>query len=94
MTRAVHEGLAAARGVSERAAFWTRHAGVPLNERQSKVLRRLLVDFEGNLTAMKWAKLAKCSPDTALRDLKDLIAKGILRKSDKGGRSTTYELRD
>ena len=94
VTRAVHGGLAAARGVSERAAFWTRHAGVPLNERQSKVLRRLLVDFEGNLTAMKWAKLAKCSPDTALRDLNDLIAKGILRKSDKGGRSTTYELRD
>jgi Fic family protein len=90
--RALERGSVSARGVADRAGFWSRHAGVPMNERQSKVLRRFLLDFEGNLTAMKWAKLAKCSPDTALRDLNDLIAKGVLRKSVKGGRSTSYEL--
>jgi Fic family protein len=92
VSRAVTRGLASAKGVSARAGFWARHAGIPLNERQTKVLRRFLLGFEGDLTATKWAKLAKCSPDTALRDLHDLIGKGILRKSASGGRSTKYEL--
>ena len=73
---------------------WALVATVPMNERQLKVLGRLLDGFEGKRTSSQWAAVAKCSPDTALRDLNDLIAKGILRKSDKGGRSTTYELRD
>lgn len=54
----------------------------------------LLDGFEGKLTTGKWAAIAKCSPDTALRDLDDLVARGVLRKSDSGGRSTNYELND
>ena len=64
----------------------------PLNERQIKILNRMLDGFEGKLTSSKWAALAKCSPDTALRDLNDLIARGVLRKSAAGGRSTSYEI--
>ena len=55
---------------------------------------RLLDGFEGKLTSSKWAAIAKCSPDTALRDINDLLARGVLRKSDAGGRSTSYELND
>lgn len=94
VSRAVGRGLESARGVASRADFWTRHAAVPFNARQTRVLRRFLLDLEGNLTAAKWARLAKCSPDTALRDLNDLIAKRVLRKSASGGRSTSYELAD
>jgi Fic family protein len=65
---------------------------MPLNERQAKLLNRLLDGFEGKLTSSKWASIAKCSPDTALRDISELIALGILRKSTAGGRSTSYEL--
>jgi Fic family protein len=59
-----------------------------------KLLNRLLDGFEGKLTSSKWAAIAKCSPDTALRDISDLLARGILRKSDAGGRSTSYVLND
>jgi Fic family protein len=77
--------------------FWQRLSLVSaaqLNERQVKLVNRLLDGFEGNLTSSKWARLAKCSSDTALRDITDLLARGILRKSDAGGRSTSYELND
>lgn len=74
--------------------FWRRWATTPLNERQVKLLSRLLDGFEGKLTSSKWAAIAKCSPDTALRDITDLLARGVLRKSDAGGRSTSYELND
>jgi Fic family protein len=74
------------------AHFWTAVAGIPLNTRQRNILQRLLGDFEGNLTTTKWAKLTKSSPDTALRDIDDLIARNILRKNDSGGRSTSYSL--
>lgn len=90
--RALQRGLTAAGDVSQRSAFWTRHAGVAFNARQVRVLRRVLIGFEGNLTAAKWAKLSKCSSDTALRDLNDLIEKGVLRRSESGGRSTSYEI--
>lgn len=53
-----------------------------------------LAGFEGKLTSSKWAAIAKCSPDTALRDVNALLARGVLRKSDAGGRSTSYELND
>ena len=56
------------------------------------MLERLKGGFEGKLTASKWAKLCKVSPDTALRDINDLINKGVLAKSDAGGRSTSYVL--
>ncbi len=62
------------------------------NDRQRLMLNKLLDGFEGKLTSSKWAKIAKCSQDTATRDIQDLIAKGILAKDDAGGRSTNYLL--
>ena len=75
-----------------KARFWERHAGVTLQDRQRLVLNRLLGGFEGKLTSSKYAKLAKCSQDTASRDIDDLIAHGILTKDQAGGRSTSYSL--
>ncbi|MFZ4561236.1 MAG: Fic family protein [Saprospiraceae bacterium] len=73
--------------------FWLLHAQVALNDRQRKILNMLLEDFEGVLNTTKWAKIGKCSPDTALRDIQDLIGKGILVQSAQGGRSTKYVLK-
>ncbi|MOA37758.1 hypothetical protein D3C78_1593800 [compost metagenome] len=56
------------------------------------MLNKLMDNFEGNLTSSKWAKMTKVSADTALRDITDLVNKGILIKADSGGRSTNYEL--
>jgi len=78
--------------VLHKARFWQRVSGAGLNTRQVKVLNRLLDSFEGKLTSSKWAALAKCSTDTALRDLTELVALGVLRRSGAGGRSTSYEL--
>lgn len=78
--------------VLHKAEFWKRHEHTPLNERQRLVLNRLLDGFDGKLKSSKWAKIAKCSADTALRDIKDLLEKGILRQEEQGGRSTNYEL--
>ena len=75
-----------------KARFWDAHRATPLNERQRKVLNMLLDGFRGPLNTSKWYKINHCSQDTALRDISDLIAKGILRKGDGGGRSTSYEL--
>ncbi len=72
--------------------FWRQWAGTPLNARQAKVLNRLLDGFDSKLTSSKWASVARCSPDAALRDINDLMARGLLRKSDAGGRSTSYVL--
>jgi Fic family protein len=72
--------------------FWQRCATTPMNERQMKLLNRLLDGFDGKLTSRKWAAIAKCSPDTALRDINELVALGVLEKSESGGRSTSYEL--
>ncbi|MFS8055616.1 Fic family protein [Rhizobium sp. BR 317] len=73
--------------------FWQAHAAHHLNPRQAKVLNRLLEgNFDGKLTSTKWAKLTSASQDTASRDIADLLAKGILRKGEAGGRSTAYEL--
>ena len=78
--------------VLNKAKFWERFATQPLNERQIKVLNRLLDGFEGKLTTSKWAKLAKCSQDTAYRDILDLLERGALQKDPGGGRSTSYSL--
>jgi Fic family protein len=78
--------------VTAKAAFWERHAGDPLTDRQIRVLNRLLDGFEGRLTSSKWAALGKCSQDSAGRDIAALMAFGILRRGDGGGRSTHYEL--
>jgi len=73
---------------------WAAPTSAPLNERQVKLVNRLLDGFEGKLTSSKWAAIAKCSPDTALRDITELLARGVLRKSAAGGRSTSYALND
>jgi Fic family protein len=67
-----------------KARFWQRWAGTPLNERQVKLLNRLLDGFEGKLNSSKWGSIAKCSPDTALRDINELIGLGLLRKTPGG----------
>jgi Fic family protein len=91
------QALEAAEGilsvVRAKARFWEVHAGTPLNDRQRKVLNRLLDGFDGKLQTAKYAKLAKCSTDTALRDLTDLLQKGMLtRDENAAGRSTSYGL--
>ena len=78
--------------VLKKARFGDKHAGVILNERQRKIINQLHNGFEGKLTSSKWAKLAKCSQDTALRDIEDLVRKGVLKKDAPGGRSTSYSL--
>ena len=78
--------------VMRKAEFWERHRDVSFNERQRKLLNMQFDGFFGKLTSSKWAKIAKCSSDTALNDINDLIAKGVLRKADEGGRSTNYIL--
>jgi Fic family protein len=75
-----------------KAKFWDEHRETELNARQRLMINRLLDGFDGKLTSSKWAKIAKTSSDTALRDIQDLIAKSILRKEAQGGRSTNYEL--
>jgi len=80
--------------VLEKARFWQRFAAESLNERQIKVLNRLLDGFEGKLTSSKWARIAKCSQDTAYRDILDLVERGALQKDPGGGRSTSYSLTD
>ena len=75
-----------------KARFWDRHTGLSLNDRQRRILNQLLNGFEGKLTSSKWAKLAKCSHDTALRNIEDLLHKGVLKKGAAGGRSTSYSL--
>ncbi len=76
-----------------KARFWQGLQGIALNERQVKVLNRLLDGWEGKLTSGKWAALAKCSSDTALRDISDLVERGVLLRTAAGGRSTGYELK-
>jgi Fic family protein len=78
--------------VLQKAAFWEQHATTILNERQILMLNKLMGQFEGKLNTSKWAKIAKCSADTALRDIQDLVNKGILQKELSGGRSTNYTL--
>ncbi|MEE4198601.1 MAG: Fic family protein [Bacteroidales bacterium] len=76
-----------------KAEFWRKHSNTKINERQKKLLNKILDGFEGKLTSSKWARIAKCSKDTAIRDINDLISNGILKKEDGGGRSTSYELK-
>jgi Fic family protein len=78
--------------VLRKANVWERLRDQALNDRQRAVVNRLLDGFEGKLTSGKWAKLTKVSTDTALRDITDLVALGVLRKDEGGGRSTSYSL--
>lgn len=81
-------------GVLSKARFWQRWAGTPMNERQAKLVNRLLDGFEGRITSSRWAAIAGCSADTALRDITELIGHGLLRRMPGGGRSTAYGLVD
>jgi Fic family protein len=78
--------------VFQKADFWKKYAAAKINERQRDILNRLLDGFESKLTSSKWALIEKCSPDTALRDIQDLVEQGILVKDEGGGRSTSYSL--
>ena len=80
--------------ILSKAAFWNLHENTPINERQRLVLNKLFDGFEGKLQTSKWAKIAKTSTDTALRDIKDLVEKGILQQTNDGGRNAGYELTD
>ena len=75
-----------------KARFWEQHSTTIMNDRQRLMINKLLDGFDGKLTSSKWAKIAKCSQDTAIRDIQDLISKMILKKEASGGRSTNYEL--
>jgi Fic family protein len=92
LAHALDGALAELSTVRAKARFWESVRDIPLNERQRVMLNRLLDGFEGKLTNAKWAKLAKCSPDTALRDLQYLVDRGILVRGPEGGRSTSYLL--
>ena len=79
-------------GVLAKARFWERAQGVALKERQQRVLNRLLDGFEGKLTTSKYAKLAKWSQDTAWRDIRELVDRGLLVSNPAGGRSSSYAI--
>lgn len=90
--RAINGAQTILAAVLYKARFWQALGTVPLNERQRLMLNRLLDGFEGKLTTSKWAKIAKCSSDTALRDVAELVERGILVRNPEGGRSTSYAL--
>jgi len=90
--RAVDQAQLTLDAVLAKARFWQHWGSMPLNERQVQLLNKLLDGFDGKLTTSKWAAIAQCSQDTALRDISDLLTRGVLRKADAGGRSTRYEL--
>ena len=80
--------------VVRKSLFWQQHREVRMNERQVKIVNMLWDGFEGKLTTSKWAKISKTSQATALRDVSDLVEKGVLIAADAGGRSTNYLLKD
>lgn len=92
LSRAIAKADETLSGVLQKARLWERVNLQPVNERQRKVINRLLDGFEGKLTSSKYAKLVKCSEDTALRDIRTLVERGVLLKNDAGGRSTSYTL--
>lgn len=94
LAAAIHSAQLTLDTVLTKTRFWQRWASTPLNQRQVKLINRLLDGFEGKLNSSKWAAIAKCSPDTALRDINELLSIGLLRKSAAGGRSTSYELNE
>jgi Fic family protein len=93
LDRAIEGAERTLSNVLRKARFWEAAKDQALNERQRAMINRLLEGFEGKLTSSKWAALTKSSQDTALRDITDLIERGILRRDPGGGRSTSYSLR-
>ena len=92
LLRAIHGTEEVISGALTKARFWERHARETLNKRQIHMISKLLDDFEGKLTSSKWAKIENCSQDTAIRDISDLLERGMLFKNPGGGRSTSYSL--
>lgn len=92
LKRAIQSSEVTLQAVLTQARFWESHAGKAFNTRQRLLLHRLLEGFEGKLTSTKSALIAKCSQDTALRDIDDLMKQGVLARQDAGGRSTSYRL--
>jgi len=92
LSRAIDAAEVAGAGVLRRAEFWQRQAVAPFTARQQIVLARVLGEFEGTLTARKWAALAKCSMATAQRDIKDLVDRGVLLRNAGGSKNTSYTL--
>ena len=92
LTRAIEGAQSALSGVIEKARYWEKLRDVPLNERQRLVINRMLEGFDGKLTTSKWAALTKSSNDTALRDIQQLVERGVLVRNQAGGRSTSYSL--
>lgn len=94
LNRAFDHAEAVLASVMKKARFWRAYAAEAFSDRQRTMINRLLDGLEGNLTSSKWAQIAKCSQDTALRDIDDLVGRGILKKEAAGGRSTRYSLID
>ncbi len=92
LQRAIDAAFSTLTAILQKSHFWESVQEQSFNERQRKILNRLLDGFQGKLTTSKWAKLAKCSQDTAYRDINDLISRGILSKNPGAGRSTSYSL--
>ena len=92
METAINVAMETIEHTLSKASFWENNRHVAMNERQTKIINMLWDGVEGKLTSSKWAKINKCSSDTALRDLQDLVAKGILVRTESGGRSTGYDL--
>ena len=93
LRNAITRSEATVKRVVAKASFWQQHREVAMNERQVKVVNKLWDGFEGKLTTSKWAKIAKTSQATALRDITDLVEKGVLKVAGEGGRSTNYLLK-
>jgi Fic family protein len=94
LDRALEASSETLAAVFKKARFWEKHARTILNQRQQLMLNKLLDGFDGKLNSSKWATITKTSPDTALRDIQDLLNKKVLVKEVGGGRSTSYTLRD
>jgi Fic family protein len=92
LSHAIESAETTSAAVLTKARFWDQFSEVGFNDRQRRIVNQLLNGFEGKLTSSKWAKLAKCSQDTALRDIENLVGKGVLKKDGAGGRSTSYSL--
>ena len=92
LNKSITASDAALKGITAKSKFWERNVKTVLNTRQTFIIYKLLDGFDGKLNTGKWAKLAKCSNDTALRDVQDLVTKKVLIKEEGGGRSTSYAL--
>ncbi|MBU0505505.1 Fic family protein [bacterium] len=93
LQRSIQQSISTTNSVMTKAQFWKEHAKENFNARQIKILQKLFDGFDGKLTTTKWAKICKCSHDTAYRDIMDLVNRKILEKADSGGRSTSYLLK-